>query len=360
MVPTAPIADLKPGSVPGMSNQPQPDVVRISTSGDVVSALIQMLGFVPTNSVGVLCVHGGKRRLGLAMRFGLELAGDPSAFAAAIDARVRHDGADGVFVMVFAEEPPGTDGMPFEELVEPIGRSLRDLLLDVLLVVGDRWWSYVCDDPACCSEQGGVIDRQSPGATSLTAAYAILGQGVLPSREAVVASVAYSGEPGDATAMCELIDAALDRLAGRSRSARRVDVRSLLSRLSAASHDPRSEVSDLDAAELAALCEDVVVRDEVLIRARKTRRRVALLRVLTQVVRRVPPPYDAPVCATLAWIAYAGGDGVVANVAIDRALETDPEYSLALLIDDALARQVPPRLLEEVMQGAARDLARIK
>jgi hypothetical protein len=64
------------------------------------------------------------------------------------------------------------------------------------------------------------------------------------------------------------------------------------------------------------------------------------------------------VCAALAWISYAAGDGVVANVAVDRALATDPHYSLAGLIDDALTRQVPPHLLEDVMHEAARDLRR--
>jgi hypothetical protein len=85
-------------------------------------------------------------------------------------------------------------------------------------------------------------------------------------------------------------------------------------------------------------------------------RRVTLLRVLSEAVRRLPPPYDAAVCASLAWVAYANGDGVVANIALDRALETDPTYSLALLIDDALYRQVPPSALQAVMRGAAHDL----
>ena len=48
--------------------------------------------------------------------------------------------------------------------------------------------------------------------------------------------------------------------------------------------------------------------------------------------------------------------GVITNVALDRALATDPDYSLALLTADALQRQVPPWVLEEVMRGAARDL----
>jgi hypothetical protein len=339
-----------------MPSRLQPDVVKISTPGDMVCAACQMLGFVPRNSVAVMCLHGERRRVGLVMRFGFELAEDPRALAASIGERVRHDEADSVYVVVFADGPSDAETLPHTELIGPIVRELGSLLSEALLTIGDRWWSYLCGDPRCCPAEGGVVDRRSPGATALNAAHAMRGQGILPSREAVVASIAYSGGAEQAAAMGEVIDAAIDRQIGVPQAARRLAVKSLLSRLCAASHDPRAEVSEIDAAELAALCEDVVVRDEVLIRARKPRRRVTLVRVLTQVARLLPPPFDAPVCATLAWISYAAGDGVVANVAVDRALATNPHYSLAGLIDDALTRQVPPYLLEEVMREAARDL----
>jgi hypothetical protein len=55
-------------------------------------------------------------------------------------------------------------------------------------------------------------------------------------------------------------------------------------------------------------------------------------------------------------VAYVGGDGAVANVALDRAFASDPDYSLAHLIADSLDHQVAPTMLEEVMRGAARDL----
>ena len=51
---------------------------------------------------------------------------------------------------------------------------------------------------------------------------------------------------------------------------------------------------------------------------------------------------------------------MIASVAVERALTTDPTYSLARLIDDALARLVPPEMLEEVMREAAHDLARMR
>jgi hypothetical protein len=334
----------------------QPDVVRISSPSDVVCAISQILGFFPTDSVVALCTHGPRSRLGLAMRFDLELARDPVLLAEAIDARARHDGADGAFIVVYPTEAPRDGLLPHDDLAGEVMAAMGDLVLDLICVSDGRWWSYLCDEPTCCGRDGTAIDPRSAGATALAAAYALAGQGVLPDRGAVVRSIAYGGSDDDAATMADRIEAAWVRQAAQSQAVRRLAVRALVGDLSAALADPRRTICDDDLAELAALCDDVVVRDEVLIRGIKPRRRQALLRVMREAVQVVPPPFDAPVCATLAWLAYADGDGVLANVALDRALSTDPAYSLALLIADALERQVPPHVLEEVMRGAARDL----
>jgi hypothetical protein len=58
----------------------------------------------------------------------------------------------------------------------------------------------------------------------------------------------------------------------------------------------------------------------------------------------------------LAWFAYAGGDGTLANIALARALRSDPDYSLARLVETSLDHQLPPSVLDEVVRGAARDI----
>jgi hypothetical protein len=196
----------------------------------------------------------------------------------------------------------------------------------------------------------------SPGATAMAAAYALNGAGVLPSREAVVASIAYAGDDEHRQKMHELLAVADVRRLYERRGERRAAVRALITRMCSAASDPHHVIADADVADLAILCDDVIVRDEVLVRALKPRRRASLQRVLTAVVQRLPPPEDAPLCSVLAWVAYVGGDGAVANVALDRAFASDPEYSLAHLIADSLDRQVAPTMLEDVMRGAARDL----
>lgn len=331
-----------------------PDVVKISTPGDMACAIAAMLGFEPAESVVTICTHGRRDRFGLVLRFDLEWAQDIKWFASMVEVRARHEDADGVFIVVFTDTVPVDGVLPCRDLADEMANRLRDVVLDVVLVAGGRWWSYLCKDSLCCGPAGTPVDDQTAGATALAAAYALAGRGVLPDRDAVVQSVAYDGQ--DTPAMCERIEAALVRHAEQSQPTRRQAIRVLVERLLADLDDPRRSVTDDDAAEVAALCHDVIVRDEVMVRAIEPERRRLLLRLLREVARLIPPPYDAPICGTFAWVAYADGAGVVANVAVDRALSSDPDYSLALLIADSLQRQVPPAALEEVMREAARDL----
>jgi hypothetical protein len=66
---------------------------------------------------------------------------------------------------------------------------------------------------------------------------------------------------------------------------------------------------------------------------------------------------DAPVCTLLAWIAYGAGDGARANVALDRALGTDPEYSLAVLLRQALDGGVTPREVRRTLLSTRRAIS---
>jgi hypothetical protein len=46
----------------------------------------------------------------------------------------------------------------------------------------------------------------------------------------------------------------------------------------------------------------------------------------------------------LAFVAWQCGDGALANVAIDRALDDNPRYSMALLLREALDTGTPPSM----------------
>lgn len=52
--------------------------------------------------------------------------------------------------------------------------------------------------------------------------------------------------------------------------------------------------------------------------------------------------WRAPVLTSRAWLAWWTGDGARANILLERALATDPDYSLAQLLGTALAHGIPP------------------
>lgn len=347
--------------MPAASTSPtssDPAVVRIGSPGDVVCAVEQMLGFVPQRSLVVVCLHGPRRRLGLAMRFDLDVGPDTArdadgstALGDVVVARVRRERADGVLLLVYPADPVVGE-LPHRPLVERISGALDALVVDAVAVTDGRWRSYQCTDVRCCGPRGRPVDRDSAGATALRAAYALAGQSVLPDRPALVRSLSYAGTAADAARARPAADAMRRRLAAQSRAQRRRVAVELAARLADAAADPRVVLSREDALTFAVACADVGARDGVLLMATGDRRD-PLRRALTAAVREVPAPVDAPLCAVLAWFAYCAGDGVVTSIAIERALTSDPQHSLARLLADALDRQMPPSVLEGVMQGAS-------
>jgi hypothetical protein len=57
-----------------------------------------------------------------------------------------------------------------------------------------------------------------------------------------------------------------------------------------------------------------------------------------------PPaqPYDATPLFLAAWRCYRDGNGVLAGIAAERALASDPGYGAASLLSAAVAHGVPP------------------
>ena len=65
-------------------------------------------------------------------------------------------------------------------------------------------------------------------------------------------------------------------------------------------------------------------------------------RLWTDVVRRACPEYVPAPASLLAFTAWQAGEGTLANIAIERALDADPQYSMALLLSDVIDAGVPP------------------
>lgn len=313
-----------------MSFDPTPSVVRLNELSDIVDAVPYLLGFTPTNSLVVVAMQGARERLSFTMRCDLPEPGEEDDTAGMVADRMDAAGAQAILVFLYAG-PPAADGpLPYQLLVDAILERAPMPVRDVLLVTAERIWSYVCDDPVCCPADGRPRPAETTGRLALAAAHALTGRAVLPDRDAVVASVQpVTDEARDA------MEDALAR-AANGRSSGLALLRKLRDRYAAGP----AELTDDEAAQLTLLLHDIAVRDEVL--AWCTRHETTMRSLLGDLVPRALPPLDAPACTAFAWVAYLQGEGLIAATALERALSSDPGYSMAHLLATALNGQVPP------------------
>jgi hypothetical protein len=64
----------------------------------------------------------------------------------------------------------------------------------------------------------------------------------------------------------------------------------------------------------------------------------------TDLTRLAQPGYVCAPAALLAFVAWQSGNGALANVALDRALEEDANYSMAVLLRQVIDSGAPPSL----------------
>lgn len=315
-----------------------PAVARLSSPGEIVASLPSLCGFRPAESVVVLSLRGPRRRVGLTARLDLPPPAEQHPVAALLAERMAADGAGAVVVVICSET--GRRGSLVDAVADAC--AARDVeLQEALHVAADRWTSYRCRE-RCCPASGTPVSHGTPALQLLEAQRTADGRAVLASRTELVRSVAPPVLLAAAAAQQRWEATAGRWLAHRqstgpepSRERTLHHALCLLDQVDAG----RSPDPD-DLALLAVGVVDVHARDRVagLLHERSD----ALLSLLLQVVRVVAPPDDAPCCALLAWVAHARGDGALANVALDRALGSDPDHAMAGLLLEALQRGVTP------------------
>jgi hypothetical protein len=324
--------------------------VRIGSPAAVLAVVPHLLGFVPSKSLIVLGAGPPRGRIHLTLRFDLPDPPDQAAakaiaeHAVSVLTRQRH------IMAVVIGYGPG-------HLVTPIADVIRDRapragleLRDVLRVEDGRYWSYVCREPSCCPAEGVPIAADHPAAAAMAAA----GGPVLPDRAALADSVSPLGgiarqsmrqatRRAEAHAVNLLTQAARS---GRPGRARHLVIMEGLSAVAGAITTYRRGgrfTTDDQLAWLSVALTSLQVRDDAWARMdmdfRDTHRRL-----WTDVVRRAEPQYVPAPASLLAYTAWQSGNGALANVALERALEADPSYSMALLLRDVIDAGAPPSM----------------
>lgn len=335
-----------------------PAVVPIGCAADLLDALPRMLGFQPAASAVLVALAPPRGRVVLTMRVDLPPPQQESACARLLAGHARRAGATSAVLVVYDDRPAPAGGGRWRgrSLARAVRSALRGCggltLADALGVRDARWRSLLCRDDSCCPPEGQPVrPADSPSAAAVT--LAAEGAVVLPSRAAVVESLAgpSGGELGPLVALHERAAAVLATTVERGSGAdsvRTETVELLGAAVTAWTSGRRPD--DATAARLVVGLADVCARDQVLAWAGDDDTS-ALFGLLLHLSGRAVEPFAAPVLTTLAWVAYARGDGTLANIAVDRALRDDPAYSLARLIAEGLAAGLHPEHVRQVSRA---------
>jgi hypothetical protein len=337
-------------STPG----PHRAVVRLGSPAEIVDAVPYLVGFRPERSLVVVSLRGPRCRVGLTVRVDLP---EPHQAKECVRQLVPHLERNGAWRAVVVLYPP-TGGVR-----HPAVRALADAfpdrlaqtgieLADVLCVFDGRWWSLRCDDGRCCPSAGTPVVTGE--VSVLGAAMTVEGRRVLPSREALAATLEPVSGPA-AAAMADALRRADGSLAGRWGGARGealAESRDLFRAAARAGRQRPCALTDDEAARLIVGLDDVALRDEIVLSA-ATSEADATRALLVDLVHRAVPPFQVVPLTVLGWLAYQQGDATLAGLAVERALAADPGYGLARILADAVAAGVDPAIFRTVRDARA-------
>ena len=280
----------------------------LSSPPAIAAALPHLLGFHPRESL--VCLWLREQEVLVVQRADLPAGGDLAEYARAYLAPAASIGADDV-VMVCVTKRPSIG----ESIIAEVARQSMVPVRARLVVDGSRvramdgagGWQWVSADARQRAEWE-LVSASRP---------------VRSSRSDVVAEVQFDPQlawtlPSDDAPM--LAPHALEFLAsGNFRAAKR-------SRM----------LRDL---ALTVQGRDLIVWWSA--RSTLTLRREVLAALLTG-LRATPPGESAHLACAAAAVAWMVGDGVRANVALDRCLQEEPEHLFATLVERAMCAAIPP------------------
>jgi hypothetical protein len=309
------------------STQP---TLKVNGPAGIVAAAEAMLGFIPQDSLVMVCMSGERRRLGPVARVNLPPGPDYRLTFALVQHALNH-----ATEVVLISYQHNKQELRFVADVRALLRDVSMPLHDSLTVVArKRIWSRDT------GEQCPLAGPDDPHVQALAAGMAEAGRGMLASREQLAESIAAPSS-------------------GRMVQAREAFSRPVLLR-------DRAEITQevLAAAQRGQV---TPVRAAALVRAVERNWEWFVAQVLTELdepwvpalvaVTGWTPTHDVTdVAALLAIAAYRHGDGALAQLAVDRALKGDDGNEVANMMIVLMSEGVHPDQLGHWMSRAEGDL----
>ncbi|MFE7898715.1 DUF4192 family protein [Streptomyces sp. NPDC057424] len=365
--------------------------VTLRTPAELADALPYLLGYRPEDSIVLVALHDkdGQGRFGGRARLGIPANADDWPSAARqlshglVTGSERRGARPESMVAFLCQEPEeGQTGRQVVERLRPLAQRLRVecgsldvVVVEALCISEGRYWSYCCDNAACCSPEGAPMGL--PGTSVLAAAATYAGIQVrgtlrelrtrlLPWENAAAleqeaaldtASMALVPKILDDAGRAAVADGTLE-LAGR-----------ILGRFAEA--QPVSGMLPADLRDDELLGHDEAARLILGLQDRATRDRAAewmegdeaghALRLWRALARRCVGPYGEHAAAPLTlagWVAWSTGDELEAREALAMALGADPDYLFARLLHQACNEGLDPESIRSCLRAERKGRGR--
>ncbi|GAA4321648.1 DUF4192 domain-containing protein [Streptomyces venetus] len=365
--------------------------VTLRTPAELADALPYLLGYRPEDSIVLVALHDkdGRGRFGGRARLGIPANADdwPSAARQLANGLVKGSERRGArpesMVAFVCQEPEkGQTGQQVMERLKPLAHKLRvecgslDVTVVEALCISDgRYWSYCCDNAACCPSEGAPMGL--PGTSVLAAAATYAGIQVRGSLRELRArllpwesAAALAQEAALDTASMALVPRILD---DEGRAGVADETLELAERVL----DRFAEAHPVSGMLLADLRDDELLGHSEAARLilglqdRGTRDRAAewmegdeagrALRLWRSLARRCVGPYAEHAAAPLTlagWVAWSTGDELEAREAFAMALGADPDYLFARLLHQACNEGLDPESIRSCLRAERKDRGR--
>ncbi|CAL9436875.1 DUF4192 domain-containing protein [Streptomyces sp. enrichment culture] len=371
-----------PHESPGDEHQ-----VTLRTPAELADALPYLLGYRPEDSIVLAALRDrdGRGRFGGRARLGIPASPDDWAGAAGqlVHGLVTGSERRGVrpeqMVAYLCQEPGrGETGRDVMERLRPLAQRLRvecgalDIpVVEALCISDGRFWSYCCDEEACCPAEG--LPMGPPGTSVLAAAATYAGIQVrgslselrarmLPREDAAAVEQAAALDAACSTLVSRILDAegraevAEETLESAERIMRRLAEAPSASGVAAEDLRDDRLLGHDEAAALILGLQDRTTRDRAAAWMEGDEAAPAM-RLWRALARRCVGPYAEHAAAPLTlagWVAWSTGDELEAREALAMALGADPDYLFARLLHQACNEGLDPESIRRCLRGGGK------
>lgn len=310
-------------------------MTTVKTPHDLLAAVPFLIGYHPTDSLVLISVKSDS--LEMAMRIDFP-KNPPEGSYQLLASHLKRDNSEGALIVAY--EP--TDSLAGPEVLHNVADAVASLdipIRELMLVRNNHWRSLLCSDDKCCPPEGNQIEEF---ANSRIAAEQVASGKVLPfsDSEGLTHSISATILAKDLNWSAQVVGFRVDPDVNNLNELQRDGAESILLLADFYSQNGFCKDYDLMARVLGRLS-DIQVRDFAL--GCHTDQSInSYWAMWRDLLRIAPPKFVAPVACVFASIAYENGEGALAHRALDRAIEDDPEYSLARLLRRVFSSGWPP------------------